>query len=173
MPTFCRIKTKSHGELFKTCGSKAIAGRLATMGDEDCTILDGYSFSLENHAFDNNTFGSASSSSFHFEFILTLPAYEPTVSAVLNAVNSNDRLESMEIFVYRTSSTGGGSVQTEKYTAKNGNIKFASMEKDTKSKTSGSSNNSHGEMVVVLDFEEMTHENLVSNTAGQVQTNMA
>ena len=160
MPAYVSIETKNLKEIFKNCGTPAVAGRNSNMQNEL-----GADFSLVlSHSFDIVSQNSSSTNHFSWKFMLSVPAYAPSKSALINLMNQKEPIEKMTLIIADRNASGGKNTIKEKYIAENGSVEFVSMS-DNNIGSDG-----YGKISIIIDFEKMMHENLVSNTSGHIQT---
>lgn len=154
MPSYVQAKMENIGELFLNCGTKNVAGRSSNLqagAGENFSLVTTYNWHMTpNH--------SASLENVSSIMSLVLPIYGPLVSSVLNAVNQKDKVQKLVLNDVDRAPTGGNNKILGTYTAEDGRITEASLDKDANTIT------------IMFEFEKITYDDKVANTSGNVKT---
>ncbi|AJI54351.1 hypothetical protein [Francisella philomiragia] len=158
MPNYASAKTESFGQLFLGCGTPTIAGRNANdkqgSGD-DFTLVHNYNWSIVT----NRDF-SGKNVDVNFCLVLCVPVYQPIISAVLNVMNTNDKIEELHLNHVDRAPAGGINKVSGEYLFKNGYIEAVNTNVSHDDKNIG-------EMTITFSFHNVQHNNNNSNTSGE------
>ena len=154
MPSYVQAEMENTGELFLHCGSKEIAGPKANLqngaGENYCLMFD-YNWQISPN-------DAASLENVSSIISMTVPIYMPLVASVFNAVNQKDKVKQLIISEIDRSPTGGNNKILGKYTATNGQVIDASLDKASNIIT------------LVFQFEKISFDDDITNTSGNVIT---
>jgi hypothetical protein len=169
MPTYIQAKSKNQGELFHKCATEEVAARNAAVGvfGDDFSLVKGFNFHIISQP-DNNMHH------FHFSLDVNVPAYPPVISMAMNVANNKDVIDSLVIKeLIRVGASQKGKIVSQ-YTAKTGQLVHVAVNKPN---LDGSDKNlpkdTYGTMTLSFKFEQMTHEDNITNTSGMVKTSDA
>lgn len=158
MPTYVKMTSQSFGEIFANCNTDKSAGRNANAPlGPDYSLVDSFGNTVI-------TQGEGRLLHFNWEFYMTVPAYPSAKSALYNVLNHRDVITEMEIITVTRAGYSGANTNIERYTCKNGRIM-------TLGTSSAQGNDGKiGELSLSIDFEHMIHDNLETNTSGELRT---
>jgi hypothetical protein len=152
------MKSQNFGEIFANCNTEKQAGRNANAPlGPDYSLVDSFGNTII-------TQGEGGLLHFNWEFYIVVPGYPSAKSALYNVLNHRDLITNMEIITLTRGAAGGSNKYIEKYTCKNGRIMTLG--------TSSAKGNEGGvgELSLSIDFEDMIHDNLETNTSGELRT---
>ena len=159
MPNYCEIETESFGQLFAKCGTKEIAGRISNSSSsagDDYIIVSHYSFD----GFASQYSGSLETAGFTLS--ITVPLMPPAVASVFNVLNSKNKIKKMTLKIVDGVGTMRNTVVGQ-YTAEDGQILSASILDSSQRDSSQSLN-------IVMDFDKVTFDNMLTHTTGTIKT---
>ncbi|AIT09079.1 hypothetical protein LO80_03215 [Candidatus Francisella endociliophora] len=163
MPMYVQAKMENTGELFLHCGSKEVAGRNSNIQNgagEHFSLV----YNIDLHLVPNH---SASLDNITSVLALEMPAYEPLIAAVFNAVNQKDVVSKLVLNNVDRAPTGGTNKILSTYTATDGRIVDVTLHKNDGQDKAKNVN----EIIVLFQFEKIVFDDNRSNTSGEVQTN--
>lgn len=157
MPNYAFAKSAHFGQLFPGCGTREIAGANANNKEgagDDATLVHGYNWSIVTH---RDYSGKNAETS--FSLTLSVPAYQPTISTILNVMSSGDEIEDLYINLVDRAPSGGVNKVLGEYHFENGYI-------DSVNTNVNNDDNNSGEMTITFTFHSLYHDNKQTNTSG-------
>lgn len=166
MPSYAQAVTNQEDQLFLRCGTKEVAGNLASEASEgsgaDFALVLAANFNvLQPYDLNANSYNAAG-----FSQLLTVvvPNYQPVQSMALNIMNERKTIAKL-ILNYVAIKPGGVRRQlVGQYTFSNGILTSYDCQPG---------GNGEGQIALSFVFEKMAHANLATHTAGSMTVTQA
>lgn len=152
MPTFVSATADVSKSLFAMCNNKKVTTKINANYPEDSCSVTTYNWSVSK---DPNGLHS----NVRFYLHITVPAYSALISTALNVLDRNENMLQLNIFT-SDGMTNNTKLDAE-YEFKTGHLMSMSFSEDEKNK---------GHLNLVFAFEEMHHNDKISNIQGALST---
>lgn len=163
MLTYAQAVSTQNDELFLKCGTKAIAGRIASeksagSGPDFTVVLDSHITIIQPY---HITGSNSNNSQFIHQISLVVPNYQPIQSMVLNFMNQKQTVDTLTLNFVAVVPHGSGRALAGQYVFTNGFISHYSAQPGAMGE---------GTLLLAFVFEKMEHNDLLSHTSGQLST---
>ena len=163
MLTYVQANTPQDDELFLKCGTKAVAGRIASAksagsGDNFSTVLNSNLQIIQPYDFTANSFNTAN---FLHQLTIVVPNYQTIQAMALNIMSFKQTIHSLVLNSVAVTSTGSGRELICQYQLHNGFITHYDCQPGA-----------FGEGTITFGFvfEKIAYSDWATNTSGQMST---